>query len=133
MVTALADDVVVTHLETSGLAGVLLVLALLTHGGELEDAIALAQACRPLDHHVRANHAARIDLDIGTDHTVRADLDVSGQTRSGIDDGGGMNQAIFLSAQMISPSQASSPSTLARQANFQMPRLPLITSASSLS
>src|SRR5690554_1036380 len=127
--SAFTHHVIIAHDQTCRLTGILLVLTILTHRSELKDPRARTQYRRALDDHVRPDTTSGTNLDIGSDHAVGPDLDIFGQARSGVDDGGGMYQETFLSAQMIVPSQTNSSSTVARQANFQMPRFSRSTCA----
>src|SRR5690606_25972626 len=121
---AFANDIVVADDQPGRLTMVFLVLAILADGGELENPVALADGRRPTDHHVRSNDRSRTNLDIRPDQGPGADLDVISQPCGWINDRLRVNSTHTLcSAQMISPEQASLPSTRARQANFQMPRL----------
>ncbi len=70
----LAKDVVVANLEESALAGVLLVLAILTDGGVLEDLVAATNLGRALDHHVGAHPGVVADFYLGADDRKGADF-----------------------------------------------------------
>src|SRR5690606_25624074 len=97
-----------------------------------EDAVAPADGGGPLEHHMGADHGAGSDFHIRTYQGPGTNLDVIRQPRGRINDRQRVNSTHTLcSAQMISPEQASLPSTLARQANFQMPRRLLRSVASS--
>ena len=127
-----ADRIAVADFDTGVVFGSgRLVLRNLAERCELKDPIALPDHHRSAQYYVRPDPIVVTDLDAGTDDAVRTDRDVVADPCRGIDDGRRVNHAWASSAltpplrkaQSMSASQASSPSTVARQENFQMSRL----------
>src|SRR5690606_12551924 len=128
------DHVVIADHQTRRLTLVFEIRRILTYRRKLVDAVVSTYTSRPLDDYVGCNHRTLADLDVRADDRPGSDLNVVGQPCGRIDDGARVYQAhIFCSAQMISAEHTGLPSTLARQSNFQMPRLALIKDASSTS
>src|SRR5208283_2987804 len=71
------------------------VLRFRADGGELPDAIALANRGITLDHRARPDHAAGSNLDVRSDHSARTDFDARVEFRALVDDRGGMNSARY--------------------------------------
>ena len=84
---ALANDIAIADLKASGLACVLKVLWRLADGTELEYLVIGTDACRAIDHHVRADPGAVADLHIRSDDGECADLHALTNFRAWIDDG----------------------------------------------
>ena len=130
----LANHIVIADHQSSRLALVLQVRRIFAYRGELIDAIVPTDTGRPFDDHVRRDHRTLADFDIRTNDRPGPHLDVIRQPSGRIDDGARVDQThISCSAQMISAEQTGLPSTVARQSNFQIPRLLLRKSASRTS
>src|SRR2546427_772345 len=122
----LADDVAVADLDRRVLAGVFLVLRRRADRGEMEDAVAPADASTAVEHDVRADPGALAQFDPGAYDRVRPDLDLCCQLRTVMDDGGGVNRRhapqIGLTEHRMVAAATSSPATRAAQLNLLMPR-----------
>ncbi|BBG29519.1 predicted integral membrane protein [Zymobacter palmae] len=105
------ERILITNLEIRFFTVIFQILAVLTDSGELEDTIARTDDRGTLDDDVGCNDTPRSDDDIRPNNTIRPDFDVIGDPRFRVDDSSRVDQAIFLSAQMMSASQASSSST----------------------
>ncbi len=126
-----ADHVAVAHHQTGCLALVFKVGGVFTQGGKLENSVVAANFGWPLDYHMRGNLSTLADLYIRTNKGPGADTDIVRQPCSRIDNGARVNQTHSLrSAQMISAEHTRASPTVARQSNFQMPRLTLMKRAS---
>gem|GEM_PF-2724911 len=127
----LANHVVIADHQARRLTLVLQIRRIFANRGELIDAIVPTDTGRPFDDHMRRDHRTLANFDVRTNDRPWADLDVIRQASRRVDDGARVDQThIFCSAQMISAEQTGLPSTLARQSNFQMPRLALMKEAS---
>src|SRR6185503_10655011 len=139
----LADRVPVPYLDPGRLAPVFLVLRRAADRGELENAIAPADARMALDHDVRPDPAALPDFDMVADDRIRTDLHVGPDPGAGMHDCGRVDRhgagfqacTVLRTEQSISASQTTAPSTRAVHENFHTPRTPRsrITSSSSWS
>ncbi len=94
--TVLAKDVVVADLEEGALAGVLLVLAILTDGGVLEDLVATTNPGRALDHHMGADPGVVADFHLGTDDRKGADFNPFTDDGRLMDDGSIVNDGSLV-------------------------------------
>src|SRR5699024_4275080 len=80
----------------------------------------------PLDHYMRSDHGTLADLHVRTNNGPGADLHIGSQLRGWINNGARVNQTHSLrSAQIISAEHTRASPTVARQSNFQIPRLTL--------
>src|SRR5271169_1512077 len=123
--TVFADDIVVTDFQPHWFASVFLVLRDAAQRVELENAVVLANASVPFDHHMRADRRARADLDMLADDGIGADCDIIRQSGIGVDERRWMYYRHYLSfiVHMISASAATWPSTSATARNFHSPRM----------
>ena len=136
----LAKHVVVADLEEGALAGVLLVLAILTDGGVLEDLVAATDLGRALDHHVGAHPGVVTDFHLGADDGEGADFNPFADDGRLMDDGGVVDDGSLIDhgytsrlAHISSAVQTTSPSTVATPVNLAMPRRSFRNSTSNTS
>ena len=87
----LADGVARADFQTGGFACVFLVLRRCANAGELEDAVARANAGAAFNDAVRANAAARANAHMGANDGIGADGDICRQLSRRVNEGGGMN------------------------------------------
>ena len=136
----LAKHVVVADLEEGALTGVLLVLAILTDGGVLEDLVAATYLGRALDHHVGSHPGVVTYLHLGTYDGKGADFNPFADHGRLMDDGGIVDDGSLVNhgytsrlAHISSAVQTTSPSTVATPVNLAMPRRSFRNSTSSTS
>ncbi len=91
-----ANDVVVANLEEGALAGVLLVLAILTDGGVLEDLVATTDLGRALDHHMGTHPGVVTDFYFGADDRKGADFNPFTDHSRLMDDGSIVNDGSLV-------------------------------------
>ena len=82
------DRIVVTDLEPSRLAAILLVLGNFANGRKLENAVVTADPGVTGDHRVRSDDRAGADLYVLADQRIRTDLDICGQACARMHNGG---------------------------------------------
>ena len=82
--------------EEGALAGVLLVLAILTDGGVLEDLVATTYLGRAIDHHMRAYPGVFADFNLGADDRKGADFNPFANHRRLMDDGSIVNDGSLV-------------------------------------
>ena len=91
----LAEHIVIADLKIGALAAVLLILRIAADRGELEDAVVLAHARRPVDDRMRPNSAARADDNIRINDRVGANAHVRRKLRLRGDDRAWVNGRIL--------------------------------------
>ena len=91
-----ANDVVVANLKEGALTGVLLVLAILTDGGVLEDLVAATNLGRALDHHMGTYPGVVTDFHLGADDRKGADFNPFTDHGRLMDDGSIVNDGSLV-------------------------------------
>ena len=104
-----ADGVVIADFQPGRLTGVFLVLRNGTQRAELENAVVLADAGMPFNHHVRTYPGTAVDGYIRANDGIGANFHISGNVCLGVDNRCRMNGHAQTSrlAHMISASQAT--------------------------
>src|SRR5574344_1027398 len=86
----------VTDFQEGALTLVLLVLAILADGAELENLVALTNLGRPLDDHMRTDPAPLADLNLGADQSPGSNHHVGADHSTRVDDGRVMNYRTWM-------------------------------------
>src|SRR4030067_978371 len=91
---ALANDISIADLKTSGLTRVLQVLRCLANGAELKYFVVASDVCRAIHHHVRTNPGTIANVHVRSDDGKCTNVHVLPEPGAWIDDGLRVNHLI---------------------------------------